>query len=278
MAGSDSGGGAGIQADLKAFQACGVFGTSALTAVTAQNPRGVRAIQSIDPAVLRDQIEAVLEVFTIRAAKCGMLFSSAHIREVAAAFRERPDLPLVVDPVMVATSGARLLEPEAVEALVTELLPLATILTPNLAEAGILLGGPAPVAATSGVARQLAEACGCAVLLKGGHAAGNQAQDVLWEGGRGWVLRSDMASTAAGAAHGTGCSLSAALAAGLACGQSMLDAVQGAKAYVFGALQNAVWVGESVRTLWPVPAVARPQVLVEAVAESAPSQGLGGRV
>ncbi len=253
VAGSDSGGGAGIQADLRAFQAFQVFGTTALTAVTAQNPHGVRAIQAVDPAVLNDQIEAVFAAFDVCAAKTGMLFSRPHIEQTAEAFAKRPEVPLVVDPVMVATSGARLLQPDAVEALTSRLLPLANVITPNLAEAAILSGNPVLSKAEPWLARELSERFGCAVLLKGGHGAADRSRDVLWEEGRGWWLEAEVVPVSDGAGHGTGCSLSAALAASLARGETMMPCARAAKEYVLGALSNAVRVGEAVRAMWPAP-------------------------
>lgn len=253
VAGSDSGGGAGIQADLRAFQISRVFGVTALTAVTAQNPHGVRAIQAVAPNVLNDQIEAIFDAFDVCAAKTGMLFSQPHIEQTAEAFAKRPEVPLVVDPVMVATSGARLLQPDAVEALTSRLLPLATVITPNLAEAAILLQRPALSMAEPWQARELSERFGCAVLLKGGHGTAQRSRDILWENGKGWWLESAVVPVSKNAGHGTGCSLSAALAASLACGETILESARAAKAYVLGALQNTVRVGVDVHAMCPVP-------------------------
>lgn len=251
VAGSDSGGGAGIQADLRAFQTWCIFGVTALTAVTAQNPYGVRSIQAVEPDVLNDQVEAIFAAFDVSAAKTGMLFSRLHIEQTAEAFAKRPELPLVVDPVMVATSGARLLQPDAVEALTSHLLPLATVITPNLAEAAILLQRPALSIAEPEQARELSERFGCAVLLKGGHGTAERSRDILWENGTGWCLESEVVADSKGAGHGTGCSLSAALAASLACGETLLESARAAKAYVLGALRQAVRVGEGVHAMWP---------------------------
>jgi hydroxymethylpyrimidine/phosphomethylpyrimidine kinase len=240
VAGSDSGGGAGIQADLKTFAALGVHGTTAITCLTAQNPTGVRAIQACRPDMVRHQIEAVWDELRPAASKTGMLFSTAIIRVVADLFRTRPDLPLVVDPVMVATSGARLLRNSAVRALEEELLPRALLVTPNLDEATILLGEPvATVEAARAAARILHQRYGCAALVKGGHLKGlREAVDFYYDGREELLL---IAPRIAGVAtHGTGCAYSAAITGYLALGCSLTQAVHMAKDHVTQAIAQAV--------------------------------------
>lgn len=247
IAGSDSGGGAGIQADLKTFQAFGCFGTSAITAITCQNTRGVSAVQGIDPAIVRGQIVDVLDDFPVRAAKTGMLFSAEIIAAVADAWRAKGrDIPLVVDPVMVAASGARLLESAAERALI-EFLSLATLITPNLPEASVILGRElATLADMERGARELHEKTGAAVLLKGGHrasesAASGEAVDLLFDqNGLQSYSRPVLSSKNT---HGTGCTLSAAIAAGLANGANLSAAISAAKDYVHGAIEHAPGLG-----------------------------------
>jgi hydroxymethylpyrimidine/phosphomethylpyrimidine kinase len=237
IAGSDSSGGAGIQADLKTFTVLGVYGASVLTALTAQNTRGVSAILPVPPAFVTQQIDAVASDLDIAAVKTGMLNDRATVLAVVAGVRRHRLSPLVVDPVMVATSGDMLLEPEAVEALRRELLPLADIITPNLAEAARLLhlSVAADEAEMEAQARELLSLGAKAVLLKGGHGEGSESVDILVVRGASPVRlalpRVDTANT-----HGTGCTLSAAIAAGLAQGESLTDAVGAAKRFVHAAL------------------------------------------
>ena len=222
IAGSDSGGGAGIQADLKAFAAAGVHGMSAIVALTAQNTREVTAVHEVPPWFVRAQLDAVASDIGIDAAKTGMLFSRAIIEAVAEWLGKHP-LPLVVDPVMVASSGARLLEDDAVEVLVARLFPLATVVTPNLMEARALTGSDASPA-------QLAEALVAlgapAALVTGGHAA--EPADHLFDGREHHEIAFERSDTAA--AHGAGCTHSATLAALLARGLSLVEAARGAAA------------------------------------------------
>ena len=237
IAGSDSGGGAGIQADLKTFAALGVHGTSVITCLTAQNPRAVLAVQATRTELVRRQLEAVA-VLRPRAAKSGMLFSAAIANAVADHFEERKGPPLVVDPVMIATSGARLLRPDAVAVLCRRLLPLAALATPNLDETRLLTGvevrEPADL---SRAARALRDRYGCAALIKGGHLAGGDAFDVFWDGREELCLRSRRVTGVS--THGTGCTLSAAVVGFLALGCSLADAVRKAKAYIVPALTRA---------------------------------------
>lgn len=235
IAGSDSGGGAGIQADLKTFSALGVFGCSAVTAVTAQNTRGVQAVETLSPAIVAAQIDAVLADIRVDAIKIGMVSAVPVIRAVAERLRAH-GRRAVVDPVMVATSGDRLLAEDALAALREELLPLALVATPNLPEAALLLGEPMAEGETAMRAQGAAiRAFGAdAVLVKGGHAAGRDAVDVLVreDGSRRFALpRLETAND-----HGTGCTLAAAVAALLARGEELDAAVEGAKRYLQSAI------------------------------------------
>jgi len=218
IAGSDSGGGAGVQADLKAFAAAGCFGMSAIVALTAQNTTGVTAVLEVPPAFVRSQLEAVLGDIGVDAAKTGMLFSRPVIETVADVLVDYP-LPLVVDPVMVASSGARLLEEDAVETLVARLFPLATVVTPNLAEAEALVGaGP-----KRELAARLVELGARAAIVTGGHG---EPVDHLFDGGQHVEIPVERVES--GATHGAGCTHSATLAALLARGLSLEDAARGA--------------------------------------------------
>ncbi|HEU4662529.1 MAG TPA: bifunctional hydroxymethylpyrimidine kinase/phosphomethylpyrimidine kinase [Dokdonella sp.] len=234
IAGSDSGGGAGIQADLRTFAAFGVHGASAITALTAQNTRGVSRIHTAPTSFLRAQIDAVLGDFRVGAAKLGMLATPAIAREVASALAQRPRLPVVLDPVLVATTGARLGTHALVGTLRRGLLPLATLTTPNIPEAEALLGTRiASRAAMLDAARALRDAGARAVLLKGGHLAGREVSDLLLTAhGERWFHQ----RRRRGEFHGTGCSLSAAIAAGLALGCPLEAAVEAAVRFVQRAI------------------------------------------
>ncbi|KMO29738.1 hydroxymethylpyrimidine kinase [Methylobacterium variabile] len=238
IAGSDSGGGAGIQADLKTFSALGVYGASVLTALTAQNTRGVQAIHDVPPDFVARQIESVFSDLAVAAVKIGMLARAPVIAAVAEGLaRHAPGLPVVLDPVMVATSGDRLLADDAVEALRRDLLPRAAVLTPNLPEAAALLGEgtAADEAAMLDQGRRLLALGPRAVLMKGGHASGPESVDLLVGPGDS-VLRLAGPRIETRNTHGTGCTLSAAIAAGLARGLPLPEAVEGAKAYLSAAL------------------------------------------
>jgi hydroxymethylpyrimidine kinase/phosphomethylpyrimidine kinase/thiamine-phosphate diphosphorylase len=239
IAGSDSGGGAGIQADLKTFAAHGAFGCSVLTAVTAQNTRGVTAIADIPTDVVRAQLDAVFGDIRIDAVKIGMLSRPVTIEAVAEALERHRPAHVVLDPVMVATSGDRLLEDRAVSALRDRLLPLASVITPNLPEVGALLDLPAPttVGAMQEAAQLLQQRGAGSVLLKGGHLDGAQASDVLAMPGATVVLQA--ARVATDNTHGTGCSLSSAIAARLARGDRLPTAARGAKAWLTQALRSS---------------------------------------
>ena len=236
IAGSDSGGGAGIQADLKTFSALGCYGMTAITAITAQNTQGVRAIHGIPPDMLRAQIDAVAEDIGVDAVKIGMLHDPEVVRVVVQAIARHQMLQVVLDPVMVATSGDRLMADETVGVLVQELFPRVTVITPNLDEAALLLGRSIDGADALDEAASALLALGApAVLLKGGHLPGDLVVDVLAMAGGGRLrLQSPRIATHNG--HGTGCTLSAAIAAHLALGLPLPQAVEQARAYILGAI------------------------------------------
>jgi hydroxymethylpyrimidine/phosphomethylpyrimidine kinase len=243
IAGSDSGGGAGIQADLKTFMAFGVYGMSAITALTAQNTVGVQGIFDVPPEFVRDQIRSVMTDIGTDAAKTGMLSNAGIVRAVADAVREFRIPNLVVDPVMVAKSGAPLLAPEARKALVEELLPLATVITPNLFEAEAILGsGIEDLEAMKKAARELKKT-GCRwVVLKGGRLdIESQAVDVLCDGSELVLFRSPRLESRS--THGSGCTFASAITAGLARGLTPPEAVKRAKEYVTRAIRNGVSMG-----------------------------------
>lgn len=243
VAGSDSGGGAGIQADIKTVTMLDAFAATAITALTAQNTEGVFGIVPVAPPFIRQQMEVVLDDIGADAVKTGMLHDTAVIETVAAVLGERAaDVPLVVDPVMVAKGGAALIQSDAVAALKRHLIPCAAVLTPNLPEAEILVGHAIPdVAAMRGAARELL-ALGCgAVLLKGGHLPGDELTDILATavGLREWRSR----RIATRHTHGTGCTLASAVAAGLAQGLAVEAAVERARIYVQRAIATAPGIG-----------------------------------
>jgi hydroxymethylpyrimidine/phosphomethylpyrimidine kinase len=242
IAGSDSGAGAGIQADLKTFAALDVYGLSVITAVTAQNTIGVRAMQEIDPGVVAAQLDAVAEDFPIKAVKTGMLSSAAIIEVVVDGLRRHRLSTLVVDPVMVAKSGDRLLRQDAVEALVTSLLPLAAVVTPNLPEAEVLAKRSIDrFEDRLAAARVILRGGARAVVVKGGHGGGDPVIDLLVTAD---VVREFRARRVASTStHGTGCTFSAAIAAGLASGMDLEAAVGGAREYVSRALAQAEPLG-----------------------------------
>ncbi len=242
IAGSDSGGGAGIQADLKTFAAYGVYGTSALTAVTAQNTIGVSAVHPLPADIVTAQIEAIAGDFSLAAVKTGMLANAAVVEAVAAAIADL-DLPhVVVDPVMVAKSGDWLLEREAADALRTELLPRAAVVTPNRLEAEVLAGLSIRSLDDAREAARRIRAFGpAAVIVKGGHLEEDEAIDLLYDGHAFTELRGPWITTAS--THGTGCTFASAVAAGLALGRTLADAARDAKSYVAGAMRNAPRLG-----------------------------------
>jgi hydroxymethylpyrimidine/phosphomethylpyrimidine kinase len=242
IAGSDSGGGAGIQADLKTFHQFGVYGTSVIVALTAQNTRGVRSVHAVPPAMVRDQLAALAEDLPPAAVKTGMLANAPLVRQVADAIREFGWTRVVVDPVMVATSGDRLLDADAEAVLRSELLPRAALVTPNLEEAAILAEQPVSDAASMERAgKRILELGAGAVLVKGGHLPGDTMVDMLVtrQGARSFIHpRVPTTST-----HGTGCTLSAAVTAGLALGRDLETSVADAIDYVHRALLAAPGLG-----------------------------------
>ena len=243
IAGSDCSGGAGIQADLKSFAALGVYGASVITALTAQNTRGVTGIHQVPADFVTAQIDAVFGDLEVKAVKIGMVADLAVIDAIAAGLRKWSPKHIVLDPVMVATSGDRLLAAEAVDALRTKLIPLASLITPNMPEAAALLDEPvaADEAAIESQGRRLL-AMGCpAVLIKGGHGQGAESIDYLVTGSGAIALAAPRIATRN--THGTGCSLSSAVAAGLAKGEDMEAAVRNAKAWVSAAIAAADRLG-----------------------------------
>jgi hydroxymethylpyrimidine/phosphomethylpyrimidine kinase len=248
IAGSDSGGGAGIQADLKSFHAFGCFGTTAVTAITVQNTRGVTGVHAIPVDTVRAQIRAVAEDLPPAACKTGMLATAELVRAVAESVREHALPNYVLDPVMVATSGDSLLDADAERTIADELLPLSALVTPNLDEASLLVGfAVEDVASMRRAAEQLVQMGARAALLKGGHLRGAELVDVLWDG-REWHEwtrpKLDTRST-----HGTGCTLSAAIAAGLAHGRPLRQAVEDALGYVQRAMRAAPGYGAGLGPL-----------------------------
>ena len=251
VAGSDSGGNAGVQADLRAFHAYGLHGCTVFAALTAQNPFGVSAVHEVPPDFVAAQLDAVLGVYAIGAMKTGMIASPAAIEVVADRLSAHPEIRRVIDPVMVATSGARLVGREATDAIVRRLVPGAAIVTPNLPEAEALCGfetepnavRTADLAHARDLAKRLHGETGCAVLVKGGHGTGLTAVDVLcsdegvFEYPLPWIV-------APVSTHGTGCTLAAALTAELALGKSVPEAVAGAKRHVHEAIATSHLVGE----------------------------------
>ena len=254
VAGSDSGGGAGIQADLKTFAALGVHGTSAITAVTAQDTLTVEAILEMPPSLIEAQIRMVVEDLAPAAAKTGMLSSEAVIVAVVGALRQGGPSLLVVDPVMVAKGGARLLREEAVGALRSLLIPLATVLTPNIPEAEVLLGRTIETLDERRRAAEDLRALGPAtVVLKGGHAR-DDAIDIVFDGDR--MIELGAARHGTTNTHGSGCAFSAAITAWLARGLTPIDSVSRAKRFIDGAIAASLEVGRGhgpVNPMWDVP-------------------------
>ncbi|MCY0878891.1 MAG: bifunctional hydroxymethylpyrimidine kinase/phosphomethylpyrimidine kinase [Firmicutes bacterium] len=242
IAGSDSSGGAGIQADLKTFEAFETYGMTAVTALTVQNTQGVYEVMLVDPALVRAQIRAVRDDVGVDAVKIGMLGSAAIIEAVADELIQGPPVPIVVDPVFRAKGGTPLIDTEAVRVLAERLVPLATVITPNLPEAGHLAGFAVRDRGEMLKAAQAIAALGAqAVLVKGGHLAGDEAADLLWHHGEARWFAAPRIVTAH--THGTGCTLSSAIAANLARGQSMVEAIETAKRFVTLAIEHAPGLG-----------------------------------
>ena len=242
IAGSDSGGGAGIQADLKTFAAHGVYGTSAITAITAQNTMGVTAWQATPAELVVAQIDAVVSDIGADAVKTGMLANAGIVNAVATAVRRLSLRNLVVDPVMIAKGGDRLLEAAAVDAIRTELLPLASIVTPNIPEAEVLSGRRiTSLDEMRDAGRRILDLGPRVVLVKGGHLGGEQSIDIACSAGDIEEFRAERIETVH--THGTGCTLASAIAANLALGLSDMDAIRRAKEYVTGAIRRAPGLG-----------------------------------
>ena len=242
IAGSDSGGGAGIQADLKAMSANGVFAMSVITAVTAQNTEEVTDVFELPPSIIASQLDAVFDDFDIAAVKTGMLSSTAIIETVVKLLAPQKISLLVVDPVMVSKSGHPLLQPDAVDAMKTQLLPLAFVVTPNIHEEQQLSGIQITSLADARRAAKVIHGFGCKhVLIKGGHLLSERATDLLYDGRFFNVLKGEFIET--NHTHGTGCTFASALAAHLARGRSVLDAAQAAKTYVTQAIRHGLAIG-----------------------------------
>ncbi len=250
IAGSDSSGGAGIQADLRAFKAFGVYGTTAITAITAQNPDEVTGVLAITSEMVEQQISTVFNKLSIGAVKTGMLFSSEIIKTVVKFLKTQANLNIVVDPVMIATSGSQLINDEAVGILKTELLPLATLATPNLPEAEVLAGVKiTDEASLITCGHKLVKDCGCNFLIKGGHSDDEVATDYLF-------LENDIKTFKLQrlenyySSHGSGCSLSSAIAAQLAKGETLESAITSAKQWVYNSIKDAVKIGDESYGMW----------------------------
>jgi hydroxymethylpyrimidine/phosphomethylpyrimidine kinase len=242
IAGSDSSGGAGIQADLKTFQAHGVFGMTAITAVTVQNTRKVYDIQEIAPAIVKGQILCLFDDIDIHAVKIGMVSDVTLIDAIADALAQVECPPVVLDPVMISKSGYALLKEDAQQALIERLFPLAEVVTPNIFEAERLVGHTiASTAQMQIAAREILDLGARKVVVKGGHAGDAQATDILYDGHTFRELTSPRFATPN--THGTGCTFSSAIAANLALGHSFFDAVSHAKTYISGAIRNALDIG-----------------------------------
>ena len=242
IAGSDSSGGAGIQADIKTMTANGVYAMSAITALTAQNTMGVTGIMDVSPEFLGKELDSVFTDIYPDAVKIGMVSSSELIEVIAEKLREYRAVNVVLDPVMVATSGARLISEDAVETLVRELMPLADIVTPNIPETEVLTGMKISTPEDmERAAREVSERYGCGVLCKGGHRV-NDANDLLWSEGTGRWYRGERIENPN--THGTGCTLSSAIASNLAKGYSMGESVESAKRYISGALGAMLDLGK----------------------------------
>lgn len=240
IAGSDSGAGAGVQADLLTFAANGVFGTTAIACLTAQNPDGVTGVVALEADFVREQVLQVLRFFDVRAIKTGMLFNAPIIKAVAALLGENRRIPAVVDPVMVATSGATLLQPDAVAAVTGQLLPLAALVTPNLDEAAVLLGRrPANVAEVQDAAVNLATKFGVPFLVKGGHLPGDELVDVLGTPDHRIVRFADRRIRGVDT-HGSGCTLASAIAAQLARGVPLEVGIVAARQYLRRGLERSL--------------------------------------
>lgn len=266
IAGSDSGGGAGIQADLKTFQELGVFGTSVLTAVTAQNTRGVHGVEAVSPELITQQLDAIGSDFSIAACKTGMLFDSSRIEVVATGVKRHVFNRLVVDPVMIAKGGAPLLQDTAVDALKTFLLPLATVVTPNVPEAEVLTGLTIRSFNDRLEAARRMLAYGVrAVILKGGHLEGETAEDLIMTESEVFLLSAPRIQTSD--THGTGCTFSAALTAEISKGRSIMEATVTAKRFIQSAITHGLEIGagHGPTNHWAYAAYGEEGVTIESI-------------
>lgn len=266
IAGSDSGGGAGIQADLKTFQELEVFGTSVLTAVTAQNTRGVHGVEAVSPELITQQLDAIGSDFSIAACKTGMLFDAARIEAVATGVKRHVFNRLVVDPVMIAKGGAPLLQDTAVDALKTSLLPLSTVVTPNVPEAEVLTGLTIRSFNDRLEAARRMLAYGVrAVILKGGHLEGETAEDLIMMESEVFLLSAPRIQTSD--THGTGCTFSAALTAELAKGRSIMEAAVTAKRFIQSAITHGLEIGagHGPTNHWAYVAYGEEGVTIESI-------------
>ncbi len=266
IAGSDSGGGAGIQADLKTFQELGVFGTSVLTAVTAQNTRGVHGVEAVSPELITQQLDAIGSDFSIAACKTGMLFDASRIEAVATGVKRHVFNRLVVDPVMIAKGGAPLLQDTAVDALKTSLLPLATVVTPNVPEAEVLTGLTIRSFNDRLEAARRMLAYGVrAVILKGGHLEGETAEDLIMTESEVFLLSAPRIQTSD--THGTGCTFSAALTAELAKGRSIMEAAVTTKRFIQSAITHGLEIGagHGPTNHWAYVAYGEEGVTIESI-------------
>ncbi|WP_233004865.1 bifunctional hydroxymethylpyrimidine kinase/phosphomethylpyrimidine kinase [Exiguobacterium aurantiacum] len=266
IAGSDSGGGAGIQADLKTFQELGVFGTSVLTAVTAQNTRGVHGVEAVSPELITQQLDAIGSDFSIAACKTGMLFDASRIEAVATGVKRHVFNRLIVDPVMIAKGGAPLLQDTAVDALKTSLLPLATVVTPNVPEAEVLTGLTIRSFNDRLEAARRMLAYGVrAVILKGGHLEGESAEDLIMTESEVFLLSAPRIQTSD--THGTGCTFSAALTAEIAKGRSIMEAAVTAKRFIQSAITHGLEIGagHGPTNHWAYVAYGEEDVTIESI-------------
>lgn len=247
IAGSDSGGGAGIQADLKTFSAFNVFGTSVITAITAQNLDGVTAIQAVDTDVVQKQLIAVLNGFPIKAIKTGMLFSAEIIGVIAETLREYGKIPLVIDPVFAATSGSKLIRDDAIDALTKKLFPTAALITPNMPEAEILLDDHLEtLTQLEDAAWKLFDGFNVPVLMKGGHLQ-DKAVDIFCDGNEVITFEANLITNVNN--HGSGCTLASAITAALARGEPMQKAVNTAKTFITNALESPLQLSPKLRVI-----------------------------
>jgi len=271
IAGSDSGGGAGIQADLRTFSSFGVYGTSAITAITAQNPCEVRNITPLSPEDVTVQIETIFAKFAVKAVKTGMLHDASIIKAVTAVLKDR-QFPVVVDPVMVSTSGSVLLKQDAIDAMRDIFLPMSDWMTPNVAEAEKLLDTSINnLDDMKDAAAECADRWDTVCILKGGDfkAAGKKAVDIVASRGKLYSLSTKRVKTPpeveANVSHGTGCTFSASIAAGLAVEMSWKDTLVAAKAFVFGSLSESVMIGDSICAMYPPSGAYRDKVTFEKI-------------